>query len=227
MEWLMSNRSIGLEDPLYRYLLKVSLREHPVLAALRDETARLPEVRFQIAPEQGQFMAWLAGAIGARRFLEIGTFTGYSALVMALALPADGEVVTCDVSREWTDIARSYWEQAGVAGRIRLELRPALETLTRLREQGAEGGFDLAFIDADKTRYADYFEHCLALLRPGGSVLVDNTLWSGRVADPSVHDADTEAIRAFNQALHQDPRIDLALVPIGDGLTLARKRLAA
>jgi len=223
----MSNRSIGLDDPLYRYLLQVSLREHPVLAALRDHTARLPEVRFQIAPEQGQFMAWLAGAIGARRFLEIGTFTGYSALVIALALPADGEVVTCDVSREWTDIARGYWERAGVAGRIRLELRPARETLTQLRAQGAEGSFDLAFIDADKTAYSAYFEHCLALLRPGGSVLIDNTLWSGRVADPSEQDTDTEAIRDFNRRLHRDERIDLSLVPIGDGLTLARKRFGA
>ena len=223
----MSNRSIGLDDPLYRYLLQVSLREHPILAALRDHTARLPEARFQIAPEQGQFMAWLAGAIGARRFLEIGTFTGYSSLVMALALPADGEVVTCDVSREWTDIARGYWEQAGVAGRIRLELRPALETLTQLRAQGADGTFDLAFIDADKTAYSAYFEQCLALLRPGGIVLIDNTLWSGRVADPLEQDADTQAIRDFNQNLHEDERIDLSLVPIGDGLTLARKRFGA
>ena len=223
----MSNRSIGLDDPLYRYLLQVSLREHPILAALRDHTARLPEARFQIAPEQGQFMAWLARAIGARRFLEIGTFTGYSSLVMALALPADGEVVTCDVSREWTDIARGYWEQAGVAGRIRLELGPALETLTQLRAQGAEGSFDLAFIDADKTAYSAYFELCLALLRPGGIVLIDNTLWSGRVADPLEQDADTQAIRDFNQNLHEDERIDLSLVPIGDGLTLARKRFGA
>jgi len=223
----MSNRSIGLDDPLYRYLLQVSLREHPILAALREHTARLPEARFQIAPEQGQFMAWLAGAIGARRFLEIGAFTGYSSLVVALALPADGEVVTCDVSREWTDIARGYWEQAGVAGRIRLELRPALETLTQLRAQGAEGSFDLAFIDADKTAYSAYFEHCLALLRPGGIVLIDNTLWSGRVADPSAQDADTRAIRDFNQSLHGDERIELSLVPIGDGLTLARKRFSA
>jgi O-methyltransferase len=146
---------------------------------------------------------------------------------LALALPAEGEVATCDVSREWTDIARGYWEQAGVAGRIRLELRPALETLTRLREQGAEGGLDLAFIDADRTGYAAYFQHSLALFCPGGSLLVDNTLWSGRVADPSVHDADTEAIRAFDGMLRQDQRIDLSLVPIGDGLTLARKRLGA
>ncbi|AHE98960.1 O-methyltransferase [Thioalkalivibrio paradoxus] len=220
----MSNRSIGLNDAIYQYLLQVSLREHPVLAALRERTADLPEARFQIAPEQGQFMAWLAGAVGARRILEIGTFTGYSALTMALALPDDGELVTCDVSSEWTDIAREYWERAGVAARIRLELRPALETLERLCAQGESGRFDLAFIDADKTAYDDYFERCLELVRPGGSVLIDNTLWSGQVADPSVEDPATEAIRGLNRKLHRDERIDLSLVPIGDGLTLARKR---
>ncbi len=223
----MSNRSMGLDGPIYQYLLDVSLREHPLLAALRSETARLPEARFQIAPEQGQFMAWLIGVVGARRVLEIGTFTGYSALVMALALPEDGQVVTCDVSSEWTDTARSYWERAGVSGRIRLELRPAVETLADLRDRGDAASFDLAFIDADKTSYGSYFEHCLELLRPGGIVLVDNTLWSGRVADADDHSADTEAIREFNRNLHQDGRIDLSLVPIGDGLTLARKLPAA
>jgi predicted O-methyltransferase YrrM len=220
----MSNRTIGLEGPLHQYLLEVSLREHPVLRELREHTATMPQANFQIAPEQGQFMAWLAVAVGARRYLEIGTFTGYSALVMALALPPGGEVVACDLSREWTDIARGFWLRAGVADRIRLELAPALNTLEALRTQGAEGSFDLAFIDADKTAYADYYERCLALLRPGGILMADNTLWSGTVADPDDRSADTEAIRAFNRRLHQDSRIDLSLVPIGDGLTLARKR---
>lgn len=220
----MSNRTIGLNERLYRYLLDASLREDPVLAELRTKTAAMPEANYQIAPEQGQFMAFLARAIGARRYLEIGTFTGYSALVVALALPADGEVIACDLSREWTDIARSFWQRAGVADRIQLELRPALQTLADLRERGEDGRFDLAFIDADKTGYPEYYEQCLALLRPGGIVMVDNTLWSGAVADPADRSADTEAIRAFNRQLQQDERIELSLIPIGDGLTLARKR---
>lgn len=222
----MSNRTIGLDDALYRYLLDASLREHPLLAELRAQTATMPEAHYQIAPEQGQFMAFLARAIGVRRYLEIGTFTGYSALAIALALPADGEVIACDVSREWTDIARNYWQRAGVADRIRLELRPALDTLSDLRARGEDASFDLAFIDADKTGYPEYYEQCLALLRPGGIVMVDNTLWSGRVADTADRSADTEAIRAFNRQLQSDQRIDLSLVPIGDGLTLARKRPA-
>jgi O-methyltransferase len=220
----MSNQTISLDDPLYRYLLDASLREHPLLAELRDQTAAMAEANYQIAPEQGQFMAFLARTMGARRYLEIGTFTGYSALAIALALPADGEVITCDLSREWTDIARTYWQRAGVEELIRLELRPALDTLEALRARGEEESFDLAFIDADKTGYPDYYEQCLALLRPGGIVMVDNTLWSGRVSDPTDHSADTEAIRAFNRDLRGDGRIDLSLVPIGDGLTLARKR---
>lgn len=220
----MSNRTIGLDDTLYHYLLDVSLREDALLAELRKQTAGMPEANYQIAPEQGQFMALLARITGARRYLEIGTFTGYSALVVALALPADGEVIACDLSREWTDIARSFWKRAGVEDRIRLELRPALETLADLRDRGEAGCFDLAFIDADKTAYPEYYEQCLSLLRPGGIVMVDNTLWSGAVADPADHSADTEAIRAFNRQLQQDDRIDLSLVPIGDGLTLARKR---
>lgn len=220
----MSNRSIGLDDALYGYLLDASLREPPVLAELREETAALPEANMQIAPEQGQFMALLARLIGARQVLEIGTFTGYSALALALSLPEDGRLVACDRSREWTDIARRYWQRAGVADRIDLRLGPAAETLTGLIEQGDAGRFDLAFIDADKGGYSSYFESCLTLLRPGGLILVDNTLWDGKVVDPDDPDPDTAAIRRFNRQLHEDERIDLSLVPIADGVTLARKR---
>lgn len=220
----MSNRSIGLDGPLYDYLLEVSLRENPVLTELRAETASLTQAHMQIAPEQGQFMAFLARLIGARRYLEIGTFTGYSALAVALALPDDGQVIACDLSPEWTAIAQHYWSRAGVAHRIQLELRPALETLEHLRAAGRAGTFDLAFIDADKTEYLAYYEHVLALLRPGGLIMVDNTLWDGAVVDPDDREPDTEAIRAFNRHVQQDPRVALSLVPIGDGLTLAHKR---
>lgn len=220
----MSNRSIGLDEPLYRYLLDHSLREPALLAELRNETAALPEANMQIAPEQGQFMALLAKLMGARHYLEIGTFTGYSALAIALALPEDGEIVTLDKSAEWTATARRYWERAGVAGRIRLEQGEARDSLQALEAAGEAGTFDLAFIDADKTGYSTYFEHCLRLVRPGGLILVDNTLWYGTVADPDDTRADTLAIRAFNEALHHDDRIDLSLTPIGDGLTLARRR---
>ncbi len=219
----MSTRSIGLDGRLHDYLLAVSRREPPLLAELRRETAKLPERNMQIAPEQGQFMALLARMIGARRYLEIGTFTGYSALAVTLAMPEDAETLACDVSREWTDIARHYWQRAGVAGRIRLELRPALETLDELLADGRAGTFDLALIDADKTGYIDYFERCLELMRVGGLIMVDNTLWDGKVADDSVHDAGTEAIRAFNRHVRDHPAVDLSLVPIGDGLTLLRK----
>ncbi|WP_019626376.1 class I SAM-dependent methyltransferase [Thioalkalivibrio sp. ALJT] len=220
----MSNRSIGLDGPLYHYLLEHSLREPDVLADLRAETAKLPEANMQIAPEQGQFMALLARLMGARRYLEIGTFTGYSALAVALALPEDGEVVTLDNSAQWTATARRYWERAGVSGRIRLEPGAARDSLQALEQRGETGRFDLAFIDADKTGYPDYFEHCLRLVRAGGLILVDNTLWHGTVADPDDEREDTRAIRAFNNALHHDERIDLSLAPIGDGLTLARRR---
>ena len=178
----------------------------------------------QIAPEQGQFMALLARLMGARRALEVGVFTGYSALAVALALPQDGRLVACDVSAEWTAVARRYWAEAGGAHKIALHLAPALETLAALRAGGEEGTYDLAFIDADKVNYGAYYEACLALLRPGGLVLVDNVLWGGAVADPAVQDAETRAIRAFNERLHGDPRVDLAVLPVGDGLTLARKR---
>ncbi len=219
----MSNRTITIDDRLYEYLLGVSLREPGVLARLRAETMKLPRAGMQISPEQGQFMALLVKLMGARLVLEIGTFTGYSALAMALALPADGRLVACDVSEEWTATARRYWKEAGVEARIELRLAPALQTLRDLLEAGSASSFDLIFIDADKGNYLAYYEAGLDLLRPGGLIAVDNTLWDGRVADDAVDDDDTQAIRAFNAALHDDARVDLSLVPIGDGLTLARK----
>jgi predicted O-methyltransferase YrrM len=220
----MTNRTIALTDSLYEYLIDVSLRESPTQLALREETATMPNAGMQIAPEQGQFMAMLAKLSGARRYLEIGVFTGYSTLAVAAALPDDGRVVACDVSEEWTSIARRYWRLGGVEGKIDLRLAPALQTLDGLLAAGQQGSFDLAFIDADKEGYLGYYERVLVLLRAGGLVCVDNTLWDGRVADPENADADTVAIRHFNEVLHRDERVDLSLVPIGDGLTLACKR---
>ena len=220
----MANRSITLTDNLYDYLLSVSLREPPLLARLREETAALPMAAMQIAPEQGQFMALLAELTGTKRYLEVGTFTGYSTLAVALTLPDDGQVVACDISEAFTTIARRYWAEAGLGERIDLRLAPALETLDGLIADGQAGSFDLAFIDADKENYNGYVERALNLLRPGGLMLVDNVLWDGAVADPERQDADTKAIRALNSALHHDPRVTLSLVPVGDGLTLARKR---
>lgn len=219
----MSNRSIGLEPRLYEYLLSASLREHPALARLRAETASHPRVNMQIAPEQGQFMALLARLVGAVRCIEVGVFTGYSSLAVALALPPAGRIVACDISEDYTQIARRYWEEAGVADRIDLRLAPAIETLDALLAAGEAGRYDFAFIDADKGAYADYYDRSLALVRPGGLIAVDNTLWDGAVADPANQEPDTVAIRAFNEKLRDDPRVDLSLVPIGDGLTLARK----
>ena len=222
----MSNRTIQVTDDLYEYLLSVSSREPDVLRRLREETAAATGDRFrmQISPEQGQFMQLLARLTGARRALEVGGFTGYSSLAVALAMPDDGRLVACDVSEEWTSIARRYWAEAGVAHKIDLRLAPATETLASLVEAGEAGTYDFAFIDADKGNYAAYFERVLALLRPGGLVAVDNTLWSGRVADPSADDPDTVAIRAFNEMIHRDDRVDLSMLPVGDGLTLALKR---
>jgi caffeoyl-CoA O-methyltransferase len=220
----MTNRTIALTDSLYEYLIDVSLRESPTQLALREETATMPNAGMQIAPEQGQFMAMLARLSGARRYLEVGVFTGYSALAVAAALPEEGRVVACDVSHEWTAIARRHWRAAGVDHKIDLRLAPANRTLDELLAAGQGGSFDLAFIDADKEAYLGYYERVLALLRPGGLVCVDNTLWDGRVADPEIADADTVALRHFNEVLHRDERVDLSLVPIGDGLTLARKR---
>ncbi len=220
----MSRRTEALTDELYEYLLRVSLREPAVLRELREETGRLEKAQMQISPDQGQFMALLMQLIGARRTLEVGTFTGYSALVVALALPQDGRVIACDVSEEWTSIGRRYWEKAGVARKIDLRLGPALETLDGLLREGRRDQFDFAFIDADKANYDGYYERCLQLVRPGGLIAVDNVLWHGKVIDPAVTDADTEAIRRLNAKLKSDERVTVSLVPIGDGLTLARRR---
>ncbi len=219
----MSTRTLALTDRLYDYLLKVSLRDDPLLARLRRETSRLPQAMMQIAPEQGQFMALLVELMGARKALEIGTFTGYSSLCVARALPKDGRLVCCDVSEAFTKIARRYWAEAGLSHKIRLELGPALATLDRLIAQGESGSFDFAFIDADKSNYPNYYERCLALLRAGGLIAVDNVLWGGAVVDRRRRDADTTAIRAFNAKLHKDERVSLSMLPISDGLTLARK----
>jgi caffeoyl-CoA O-methyltransferase len=220
----VTRRTPNLSDELYAYLLDVSLRDREVLRRLREETAGLEHADMQIGPEQGQLMALLLELLDARRVLEIGTFTGYSALVMALALPEDGRVVACDVSEEWTSIGRRYWEEAGVAHKIDLRLAPAAETLQALLADGREGTFDFAFIDADKEGYDRYYELALRLVRTGGLVAIDNTLWEGKVADPSATDADTEAIRALNAKLRTDERVTLSLLPVGDGLTLALKR---
>jgi predicted O-methyltransferase YrrM len=220
----MSSSSFLLSETLGRYYAGVAVRESGVFAGLRAETAKLPMARMQIAPEQGQLMALLVKLMGARRCIEVGVFTGYSTLAVATALPDDGTVLACDLSAEWTAIARRYWQQAGVDRKIRLVLAPALQTLDAELRAGCAGTYDFAFIDADKPGYAAYLERCLQLLRPNGLVAVDNTLWSGRVADPAVRDEDTAALRAFNAQVAADERVDLCLVPIADGLTLLRKR---
>ena len=220
----MSRKTIEIDDDLYDYLLRISLREPAIMRRLREEIAALPRANMQMAPEQAQLLGLLVELTGARRCLEIGTFTGYSTLAVAAALPADGTVVACDVSDEWTQIARSYWEEAGVVEKIDLRLAPAVDTLQALVAGGEAGTFDFALIDADKENYEHYYELCLELLRAGGLVAIDNVLWHGRVIDRSVSDEDTAAIREFNSALHVDSRVSLSLVPIGDGMTLARKR---
>ncbi len=220
----MSTRTLSLDTPLYEYLLSVSVREPAVLRRLREETAPDPMAGMQIAPEQGQFLALLVRMLGARRTIEVGVFTGYSSLCVARVLPEDGLLIACDQSKEWTDMARRYWHEAGVEDRIDLRLGPALETLDALIEDSEEGQFDFAFIDADKFGYQAYFERCLTLLRSGGVVAVDNTLWGGRVVDAADEGEDTVAIRTFNAGLYADERVELSLVPIGDGLTLALKR---
>jgi predicted O-methyltransferase YrrM len=191
---------------------------------LREETARHPRANMQVAPEQGQFLAFLVKLIGARKTLEVGVFTGYSSLSVALALPDDGKIVACDISEEFTSVARKYWQQAGVANKIDLQLAPGIESLEKLLSQGQAESFDFAFIDADKENYSHYYELVLQLVRPGGLIAIDNVLWSGRVAQREVQDSATLAIRDFNKKLSQDNRVDLSLLPVADGLTLARKR---
>jgi caffeoyl-CoA O-methyltransferase len=220
----VTRRTNPLSDELYRYLLDVSLRDRDVLRRLREETSGMEHSNMQIGPDQGQLMGLLVELVEARNVLEVGTFTGYSALAMALHLPEDGRLVTCDLSEEWTSVGRRYWEEAGVADKIDLRLGPAADTLETLLAEGRAGSFDFAFIDADKGGYETYYELALRLLRQGGLVAIDNTLWEGKVADPEARDPDTEAIRAFNRKLKDDERVTLSLVPIGDGLTLARKR---
>jgi predicted O-methyltransferase YrrM len=220
----MSTKTTTLTESLHHYLLSVSLREPPILARLREETAQHPLANMQIAPEQGQFMALLVRLMGVKKCLELGVFTGYSALSVALALPPDGKLIACDVNEEWTSMARRYWQEAGVAHKIALRIAPALETLDKLLANGEAGSFDFAFIDADKENYTSYYERSLALVRHGGLIVIDNVLWSGRVADPNEQDMDTVAIRRFNTKLHFDERIDLSMLPLADGLTLAYKR---
>lgn len=220
----MSNRTLNLNETVYEYLLEHSLRESPLLKQVREETATLEMAQMQISPEQGQFLNLLIKLLGARQIIEIGVFTGYSALCMAEALPADGRLLACDINREWTDIARHYWRQAGLDQKMELLLAPAAETLQRLIENGNTNSFDFAFIDADKGNYLTYYEQCLELVRQGGMIGIDNTLWGGDVADPGINDDDTRAIRALNDTLHSDARVDISLLPIGDGLTLALKR---
>jgi predicted O-methyltransferase YrrM len=220
----MSKGSIGLGDELNAYLIEVGTREPEVLARLREETALMPQAGMQIAVEQGALLAMLVKLLGARRVLEIGTFTGYSSTAMALALPSDGSIVCCDVSAEFTDVARRTWAAAGIEDRVELRLAPALETLDALLAADGAGTFDLAFIDADKTNYRGYVEGALLLVRPGGLIAIDNVLWSGRVIDASDTDEDTQAIRDLNADLATDERVDIAMVPIADGVTLLRVR---
>ena len=220
----MSNRTLTLNDRLYRYLLDHTLREDQTQRRLREVTAQLEHGVMQISPEQGQFMTLLVELLGAERIVEVGTFTGYSALCMAKGMPEHGELICCDVSEEWTDIGRRFWRVAGVEDRIRLAIGPALDTLDSLISDGQSGRFDMAFVDADKTNYLYYYDRCLTLLRPGGLLAFDNTLWGGAVADTDQQDPDTESLRELNDRLHGDERVSISLLPIGDGLTLARKR---
>ncbi len=219
----MSSRTITLDDRLYGYLLDVTVPETEAQKGLRAETQQMTQGGMQISPEQGRFMGFLIKTLGVKQALEIGTFTGYSALTVALALPADGKLVCCDVSAEWTAVGEKRWKEAGVADRIDLRIGPAVDSLATLRQEGLEDRFDFAFIDADKPNYDSYYEHCLALVRRGGVIAVDNVLWSGAVADPDRNDPSTMALKALNKKIFSDSRVDAVMLPIGDGLTLARR----
>jgi O-methyltransferase len=219
----MSRGSIGLDDRLNRYLADNQPPEHPVLAELRKRTAKMPGSQMQVAPEQGHLLAFLARLVGTKNALEIGTFTGYSALAVALALPKNGHLIACDVNEAWTSIGRQHWEKAGVAGKIELRLGPALDTLKDLKREGWASGFDFAFIDAAKSEYDAYYESALRLVRKGGIIVIDNMLWGGAVADPKVKDADTRALRALNAKIAGDRRVDAVLLPVGDGMMVARR----
>jgi caffeoyl-CoA O-methyltransferase len=220
----MSHKTLNLTPAVYDYLRAVSLREPEVLQQLRAQTHKMSMRQMQISPEQGQFMRLLIELTGARKALEIGVFTGYSTLCVALALPSDGKIISCDINIEWTKIARKYWEIAGVSDKIDLRLAPALDTLQGLLDDGQGESFDFVFIDADKKNYPYYYEFALRLLRKGGLVAIDNVLWEGDVANPEIQDANTVVLRELNAALHTDQRVSLSMLPIGDGLTLARKR---
>ena len=220
----MSSKTLNMTDALSAYLQDVSLRDSDLMARLRDETSRLPMSGMQISPEQGQFMQLLVKALGIRRAIEIGVFTGYSSLCVALAMPDDGRIIACDIDKDSASVAQRYWKQAGVDHKIELRLAPARETLDIMIENQLNGSFDFVFIDADKTGYQDYYERALVLIRPGGLVAIDNTLWNGNVVDESNQTEDTRAIREFNRHIHADQRVDVSLLPIGDGLTLALKR---
>lgn len=219
----MFKNAFGLNDALYEYMLSHSLREPADLAKLREETAQHKQARMQISPEQGQFMSMLLRLMRAQRVLEVGVFTGYSSLCFALALPKGGQIVACDISEEYTAIARQHWEQAGVADKIDLRIAPAIETLDQLLEQGQAETFDFVFIDADKGNYGHYYDRSIQLIRPGGLIVIDNVLWSGRVADPQSNDKIVQTMRQFNEKVGADPRVQVSILPLGDGLTLALK----
>jgi predicted O-methyltransferase YrrM len=223
MEEAMSRYS-PIDQRTYQYLLNTSIREPEVARRLREETQQLENAQMQIGPDQGQFMQLLVQVLSASKTLEVGVFTGYSALWVALGLPDDGRIIACDISEEYTAVARRYWKEAGMDQKIDLRLGPALETLDALLKANHAGTFDFAFIDADKTNYENYYERALQLLRAGGLIAIDNTIWSGKVANPNVNDADTVAIRQLNEKLHRDVRVTISMLTVGDGLTLAMKR---
>ena len=220
----MSSSTIGLSNELRKYMLDVSFRDNEILRQLREETLTLKEAQMQISPEQGAFLSILTKILNAKKTLDIGVFTGYSSLVVARELPDDGSVVACDTSIEWTSIAKKYWKLAGVDNKVDLHLAPAIETLEKLIEDGQGSTYDFSFIDADKINYQSYYEYSLTLVKPGGIIAVDNVLWSGQVIDETDFEPATRAIRSFNEKLHQDDRVSISMVPIGDGLTLAYKK---